>query len=43
MLNARVQKKYERKSMVDVSEPRPKQIGHSDPSDTFKMDLIDLD
>ena len=43
MLNARVQKKADRKTMVTVSEPRPKQIGHSDPCDTFKMDLIDLD
>lgn len=43
MLNARVQKRPERKPMVTVAEPRPKQVGHSDPCDTFKMDLIDLD
>lgn len=43
MLNARVKKRPERNPMVSVKEPKKKQIGHSDPCDTFKMDLIDLD
>ena len=44
MLNARVRvKPAKRPKMTTVGPTETKKVGHAEPDDTFKMDLIDLD
>lgn len=43
LLNVRVKKRTKKSPMETVGATAPVRLGHAEPDDTFKMDLIDLD